>query len=988
VEFLAFVGLIVGISLKQSRTQEWFFRNHVQEITNITIGSFLWAGLVVGEIIYIRRIIMATKSGKRWSMRRKRVTQKCMVEHTIVLINITSWLIQNIYVLSRRCSWFDGYVVVNGVIQWSCWNAIFALFLMYAHDATPWVRCTRMKGFRPDAIIMDAPRSYHLSKGMAFLFVEGLLIATGVLGYNGDANVPEAKRVGGCSRLDFECNISTAVTVLVTLVVVCFIGYFVGVIYCFHTAYAMLREKEYNSMRMANMNVRLQARLRGLGMGFFILCVILNIYVDYGSCISYLQSWLGFLPMNIVMAGLVVISSYLSMPNNPKTDNGIMTVWLQEFAWSERELPGRREERRSGLCGPAENCPMDTEPMFCFETSLKMLYWSMLVYRYEEADGRGVTLEGAMALYNLENFELMWERKLDTKALMAWNEDTVVLSFRGTASFRNVLADIKAWYAVHPPARGQWWATTRPFVHQGFLRSWQASGFQKKVIDRISEIILSLKDKNKNVRVFVTGHSLGGALATLAAHDIATAVKCLPKMNLTVYTFGAPRVGNHAFAREVSERVPQLWNVINDQDTVPRSGKFLFMYKRPGQRVLINSDGDMIVRPSFVEASVQRRATSSVAHHLLVNYQRAHIAIIKAQFTSKRLRDGMEGVLAVAEACGMQNLLKAAGVEYQDLRKLRRLTSSGTALLAGLSGSGKKHMRKLSSHAFSLNFDVKEVAAAITQGESDEDEEEDISSRGGTLSDEQKAAPKPAPVRDIRKGVHELEGAADNVHYAAAIAALSDGVRERPSESEADATMATGGDLDVNDGHHSHLQSQPAAGGDTHTPAADRPADGRHAAGGHAPAGAHVIDMLHAVSPFAAHHRQSTAAQPGSPSSPASDAARSGPLRSGSVMSEGSSDGEMPDADAPVHNYAGKMEGGRCRYTQLNGVSCKHRIADAQRRKHQAGGFCLLKDRPKEPDVVEGADQGRFSRIIDGPMCMKTKTQAFLTDSVNRMLGH
>jgi len=37
----------------------------------------------------------------------------------------------------------------------------------------------------------------------------------------------------------------------------------------------------------------------------------------------------------------------------------------------------------------------------------------------------------------------MWERKLDTKALMAWNDDTVVLSFRGTASFRNVLSDIK-----------------------------------------------------------------------------------------------------------------------------------------------------------------------------------------------------------------------------------------------------------------------------------------------------------------------------------------------------------------------------------------------------------------------------------------------------------------------------------------------------------------------------------------------------------------
>ena len=36
-------------------------------------------------------------------------------------------------------------------------------------------------------------------------------------------------------------------------------------------------------------------------------------------------------------------------------------------------------------------------------------------------------------------------------------------------------------------------------------------------------------------------------------------------MALSVYTFGAPRVGNHAFAREFNERVPQLWNIINDQ---------------------------------------------------------------------------------------------------------------------------------------------------------------------------------------------------------------------------------------------------------------------------------------------------------------------------------------------------------------------------------------------------------------------------------------
>jgi hypothetical protein len=105
---------------------------------------------------------------------------------------------------------------------------------------------------------------------------------------------------------------------------------------------------------------------------------------------------------------------------------------------------------------------------------------------------------------------------------------------------------LQAWYAVHPPKRGKWWATTRPYVHQvqcliatcaaavlcamcvhrpaaetrctpgsvhdcwlfaaqGFLRSWGASGFCDKVVNRITEIVLGLKDKKKDVRIFVTG---------------------------------------------------------------------------------------------------------------------------------------------------------------------------------------------------------------------------------------------------------------------------------------------------------------------------------------------------------------------------------------------------------------------------------------------------------------------------------------------------
>ena len=56
------------------------------------------------------------------------------------------------------------------------------------------------------------------------------------------------------------------------------------------------------------------------------------------------------------------------------------------------------------------------------------------------------------------------------------------------------------------------------------------------------------------------GHSLGGALATLAAFDIR---RHLQLTNIHVVTFGAPRTGNRAFAREYEQLVPDTWHVIN-----------------------------------------------------------------------------------------------------------------------------------------------------------------------------------------------------------------------------------------------------------------------------------------------------------------------------------------------------------------------------------------------------------------------------------------
>ncbi len=58
------------------------------------------------------------------------------------------------------------------------------------------------------------------------------------------------------------------------------------------------------------------------------------------------------------------------------------------------------------------------------------------------------------------------------------------------------------------------------------------------------------------------GHSLGGALATLTAYDLQAEFGF---RELQCYTFGCPRTGNHAFARDYERVVPDTWHVVNDR---------------------------------------------------------------------------------------------------------------------------------------------------------------------------------------------------------------------------------------------------------------------------------------------------------------------------------------------------------------------------------------------------------------------------------------
>ena len=70
---------------------------------------------------------------------------------------------------------------------------------------------------------------------------------------------------------------------------------------------------------------------------------------------------------------------------------------------------------------------------------------------------------------------------------------------------------------------------------------------------------------NPSYKVWVTGHSLGGALASLASTLIMYEGKT-SRDNLMLYTFGQPRVGNYDYARAHDGLVPLSFRVTHYRD--------------------------------------------------------------------------------------------------------------------------------------------------------------------------------------------------------------------------------------------------------------------------------------------------------------------------------------------------------------------------------------------------------------------------------------
>jgi triacylglycerol lipase len=96
-------------------------------------------------------------------------------------------------------------------------------------------------------------------------------------------------------------------------------------------------------------------------------------------------------------------------------------------------------------------------------------------------------------------------------------------------------------------------------THQGFTAVYES--VRDTVITTVNALIAS----DTYTTLYVTGHSLGGALAVLAALELRERTALEPIM----YNFAAPRVGDPAFRQRYREAVSNSWRTVNTHDIVP-----------------------------------------------------------------------------------------------------------------------------------------------------------------------------------------------------------------------------------------------------------------------------------------------------------------------------------------------------------------------------------------------------------------------------------
>lgn len=211
----------------------------------------------------------------------------------------------------------------------------------------------------------------------------------------------------------------------------------------------------------------------------------------------------------------------------------------------------------------------------------------------------------ARMVYKLAGFEgFRFFNGKGTECMVAWHHECSIVSFRGTelggiSTIRELSTDLDAT-SIPFPLGGH--------VHRGFYRA------QNEVwgSDRgLSAFLQTLHESRPTRPMWITGHSLGGALATLTFSLMPSATG--------LYIYGSPRVGDSEFIALMDNR--PVWRVENERDPIvllpPDVPKLGFEYLPVGRLKYLDKTGQLFNgRPKLDTQAITSKAKRKLCRQI------------------------------------------------------------------------------------------------------------------------------------------------------------------------------------------------------------------------------------------------------------------------------------------------------------------------------------------------------------------------------------
>jgi predicted lipase len=204
------------------------------------------------------------------------------------------------------------------------------------------------------------------------------------------------------------------------------------------------------------------------------------------------------------------------------------------------------------------------------------------------------------------------DSETDTQVGVFFDNIKIIIAFRGTSSITDLLFFMEQFNTKKLTTKDTKLSNEEPLVHSGFFNH----------LNGVKNILYKIIDKYNNYELHLTGHSLGGAVATLFAFLVSEKYN---EKKINLVTFGSPRVGDSKWKTCFNNKKNIIYyRITNNRDIITVLP--IWNYHHVGKHIYLDNKGLKYIDDTLI-------FKHSFSDHVLFHYYKNIKQTNKTYFT-------------------------------------------------------------------------------------------------------------------------------------------------------------------------------------------------------------------------------------------------------------------------------------------------------------------------------------------------------------------